>query len=380
MIRFRWPKLKNLKVLCAGSLILFSVFIYFLSDDSRVLSMSVKGNYYYTPQQIYRIADLSTHSRVLLEPPSAIEHRLEQDPLIEKAEVSVSGQSVSIQIEEKLIVGYYLRDGQNYVLVSSGNSIPIENPEYMKNLIHVPLLADLSDETMKLICQQFQDYPDYLTREVLEKIAEILPWSESYDDNMLKMIMQDGNLVFTSISSLQMIANYQLVLTELVGENVCLILDSDNGTIDKISCDYFNMSAEERDAYREELRAQAEQARKEAEEREKEEKENQNEDSSEEEDSQDQDNSEDIQDEEQPDGDQTDADQDASDPEQDSDSAQDQNGDDALLEASRQAQDWQPSDGWDWLMYSPSVNTYKSVNDDIYYVYDESIASFRALQ
>lgn len=265
MSRFRWNRLKRLRILCATGLVLFGLFIYFLSDDSKVRSLAVDGNYYYTPQQIYRIAGLNTESRILLEPSFMVEKRLEEDPLIEKAQVSVSGQSVHIQVEEKLIIGYYLKDGQNYVLCRNGESIAIDDQSYMKNLIHVPLLADLSDETMQAICSQFQQYPEYLNREILEKIAEILPWSESYDQNMLKLIMQDGNLVFTSISDLQMITNYQLVLTELVGEDVCLILDSANGAIDKIACDYFSMSSEERDEYRQSVRDQAEAARREAE-------------------------------------------------------------------------------------------------------------------
>lgn len=256
MSRFRWPSLKHIKLLCALSLVLFGVLIYFFSDDSRIRALSVSGNYYYTPQQIYSIAGISSGSRILFEPSFLMEQRLESDPLIEQADVRVSGQSVSIDVKEKLIIGYYVRDGQNFVLCSDGQSIPAENVMDMKNLIHVPLLADLSDETMQMICSQFQDYPEYLNREILEKIAEILPWSESYDSNMLKLIMQDGNSVFTSIDSLHMISRYQLLLTELQGEDVCLLLDGSNDIIDKIACDYFAMSAEERESARDALRTQ----------------------------------------------------------------------------------------------------------------------------
>lgn len=374
MIRFRWPRLKELKILCAGVIVLFGAAIYFISDDSRIRSLSVNGNYYYTAQQVYKIADLSTSSRFLLNPSFLIESRLEEDPMIEDASVHIHGQSVSIDIKEKLIVGYYLKDGQNYVLFADGQSLPIEDPTLMKNLIHVPLLADLSEETMQKICKQFQDYPEYLNRESLEKVAEILPWSESYDENMLKMIMQDGNVVFTSFSSLQMISNYQLVLTELVGEDVCLVLDSENGAIDKIACDYFNMSAEERDAYRQAIRLEAEAALREA--QKAQEQDNQNQDNQESANLQE--DAENENDEQSPEANENqDPDQNS---EQNAQEAPEPGSDADLIERSKQAADWQPSESWNWLVYSPSVNTFKSVNDDIYYVYDESTASFRQLQ
>ena len=57
---------------------------------------------------------------------------------------------------------------------------------------------------------------------------------------MIKMTMQDGNVVYTSISSLVMMAKYQAMLTRLEGKNVCLLLDGTNDAIEKIDCDELN--------------------------------------------------------------------------------------------------------------------------------------------
>ncbi len=101
------------------------------------------------------------------------------------------------------------------------------------------------------IAKEVRRHPDYLTREVLEKIAEIQPWEESYDKEMLKLVLQDGNTVFTSIRSLYMMSAYQQVLANLQGDNVCFLLDGQNGVVNKVACTYMYLTPEQRAENRE---------------------------------------------------------------------------------------------------------------------------------
>lgn len=237
------------KVLCVLAFLAASVVIYYFSADSRIHAVSISGNYYFTSREVYNLAGIDADTRIWV-PSFVLENRLESDPLIESAKVTKDGQDISIEIQEKLVIGYYVSDGANYMFTRDGESIEITDLANLKNAIHFPLIVDLSDEVLQRIAREFQKYPDYLTREVLEKIAEILPWSQSYDANMVKLIMQDGNTVYSEIESLHMISNYQAMLPSLQGEDVCLMLDGENQTIDKMACEYFTMSSEERDAYR----------------------------------------------------------------------------------------------------------------------------------
>ena len=79
-----------------------------------------------------------------------------------------------------------------------------------------------------------------LTRELIEKFAEIVPYKTSYDKNMFKITMQDGNIVYTNLKSIKMLSKYQSVLTKLKGQSVCLVLDSTHSTIEKVNCDDLN--------------------------------------------------------------------------------------------------------------------------------------------
>lgn len=225
--------------------------VYAFSPYTKVTALICNGNYYYTPQQIFKIANLSVNKRTFSVPESEIEKQLSENPLIESADVVKDGQNITINVNEKMIIGYYEEDGANYLVASTGERIKVENETALRSLVHFPLMADLPTETIDALAKQVSDHPDKLTREIFEKIAEILPWQESYDKNMLKLVLQDGNTVFTSINSLFMISAYQQVLNNLQGENVCFLFDGINGVINKVACSYMYLSPEERAENRE---------------------------------------------------------------------------------------------------------------------------------
>lgn len=225
--------------------------VYAFSPYTKVTALICTGNYYYTPQQIFQIADLSVNKRTFSVPESKIEKKLAENPLIESAEVSKDDQNINIHVNEKMIIGYYEEEGANYLVATTGERIKVENETELRSLIHFPLMADLPKESIDALAKQVSEHPDKLTREIFEKIAEILPWQESYDKNMLKLVLQDGNTVFTSINSLFMISAYPKVLDNLQGENVCFLFDGVNGVINKVACSYMYLSPEERAENRE---------------------------------------------------------------------------------------------------------------------------------
>lgn len=231
--------------------VLICTFVYLFCPYTRIQALVCSGNYYFTAQQIYGIADVSVNQRTYLNLPQQMEKKLLANPLIESADVYYDGQVLNLDIQEKTIIGYYEENGENYLLTSQGERIPVTSQTELRTLVHYPLLADLSPEVLDLIAKEVREHPDQLTRSVFEKIAEILPWQESYDKNMLKLVLQDGNTIFTSIPSLFMMSTYQQVLVNLQGENVCLMLDGDNGVVNKIACSYMYLSPEERAENRE---------------------------------------------------------------------------------------------------------------------------------
>lgn len=235
-------------------IVLVSVGVYLLSPATQIQALSCTGNYYYTPQQIYSMAGVKINDRTFLHSPNQVESTLEKNPLIESAVVKLDGQNMSIDVKEKTIIGYFEQDGFQYLVSSDGERIRLTDQIDSSTLVHFPLLAKMEDGSianMDQVAKEVRRHPERLTKEVLEKIAEIQPWQETYDKDMLKLVLQDGNTVFTSIRSLYMMSAYQQVLANLQGDNVCFLLDGQNGVVNKVACTYMYLSPEKRAENRE---------------------------------------------------------------------------------------------------------------------------------
>ena len=216
-----------------------SIFVYYFSTDSHVKVLSCKNNYYLSDSEVYDLANVSTKTRIFLMPSIILEKRVEKMPFVQSCDVSKKNRKLTFNVQEKLIVGYYVKDNKNYALCQNGSSIEIDE-QYLNMIVHFPLLSNFNAKQRKQLCEQFQKHRKVLTRELIEKFAEIVPYKTSYDKNMFKITMQDGNIVYTNLKSIKMLSKYQSVLTKLKGQSVCLVLDSTHSTIEKVNCDDLN--------------------------------------------------------------------------------------------------------------------------------------------
>ena len=221
-------------------LLLFSsIFVYYFSADSHVKVLSCTNNYYLSDSEIYDLANVSTKTRLFLSPSFVLEKKVEKMPFVQSCKVSKQNRKLTFDVQEKVIVGYYVSKNKNYALCIDGTSIEIQE-KYLNTIVHFPLLSGLNAKRRKLLCTQLQKNEKIITRDLIEKIAEIVPYKTSYDKNMFKLTMQDGNIVYTNLKSIKMLSKYQSVLTKLKGQSVCLVLDSTHSTIEKVTCDDLN--------------------------------------------------------------------------------------------------------------------------------------------
>ncbi|MGM9946973.1 OCRE domain-containing protein [Floccifex sp.] len=227
--------LKSITILCAILFMFFSFLLYCISDDSKTHVLACEGNYFYTDAQIYEKAHVSLNTRLYLMPGFLMENQVKNLDLIESVNVTKKENSIVIHIKEKMAVGYYIEDSKYYILTIDNESIELDS-QYKSNLIHLPLISDLSKSQRKSLCEELKKVEDDITYELIEKISQIVPFSSSYDENMIRLIMRDGNSIYSSFDSLSMLTKYSLVLTQLKGTSACLLLDLEHNAIDKISC------------------------------------------------------------------------------------------------------------------------------------------------
>ena len=111
-----------------------SIFVYYFSTDSHVKVLSCKNNYYLSDSEVYDLANVSTKTRIYLMPSIILEKRVEKMPFVQSCDVSKKNRKLTFNVQEKLMVGYYVKDNKNYALCRDGSSIEIDE-QYLNNLL-----------------------------------------------------------------------------------------------------------------------------------------------------------------------------------------------------------------------------------------------------
>lgn len=217
--------------------IVFSGFLYFKSDVSKVKSFEVKGNVFYSKEKVLKKANLSYDTRYIAIPKIYFEWKLKKDPFIEEASVTKSlDGSITIRVKEKTIIGYFVEKDKNYVLASDGSKIELTSAN-LTSIVKFPLLDGFSAEESKKLAAAFVVKDNEVEESIIGKISEIHPYTSSYDEHMVKIIMQDGNSLFSSYDSIYLLNDYySKIIKNVKGNDVCMIMDSATLTYLKVDC------------------------------------------------------------------------------------------------------------------------------------------------
>ena len=215
---------KILKFVLMVGLISMIVF-YLVGDISKVKSLTVKNNHYYSDRQILEIAGIDYDSRYVLTLGLWVNYKLESDPLIKDAHLKKDLYGgFTIEIEEERVIGYLINDPE-LILIQGKGTVKIENV----NLIHMPRINEFSNEQLKELNNAFES----VDASILSMISEITPHSETYNTDMVMLIMNDGNRVITSYDGISLINKYKKILPQLEGTHVCLFMDELSNSIIK---------------------------------------------------------------------------------------------------------------------------------------------------
>ena len=213
--------------------------IYFCSDASKITSIKVFGNLFYSEQEILELANVDYQSRFLLKPKKLMEHRLESDDLIKEVNIEKSFDGrLSIEVKEELIIGYFVEKNKNYVLLHDGSVHEIHSKN-LDAIVHYPLIDGFSKKERAHLAKAFSPDGAQVRQDMISMISEIRPHQESYDQHMVKIVMQDGNTVYTSYDSVFLLNSYKQTLKSLKKNHVCFVMDANTKTYITEDCKGF---------------------------------------------------------------------------------------------------------------------------------------------
>lgn len=226
--RFRNKVLKVVTIL----IVIMLIGAYLLSDLSKVKSLIVRNNHFYEDEYVLNLANLDYNSSFVLNPSFLIERRIEKDRLIKNAEVKKNLHGgFDIEIEEEKIIGYLSSVPEKLLIQGSG--IEEVKRESMHLFSQLPRIGQFNEGQLAMLDEAFAE----VDLGVIQMISEIEPYQTSYDENMVQLVMIDGNRISASMKGIVLVNNYKSILKELEGTHVCLYADDISGNIFKEAID-----------------------------------------------------------------------------------------------------------------------------------------------
>ena len=185
---FRRQKRRLFKASLLCALIVMGL-AYYSSDASLIKTVSVKGNVSLSRADVLELAGITAQTRWLTVFAPQVKNALQQYPLIVSASVRHErGNQIVIEIEEREPVGYrYIEEPE--ILFKDGTVVKMD--ERMTGLIaRIPLIVGFqSEEQSADLAMAFRHVPAAM----ISLISEIQQYEVSYDPNMIRLIMHDGN-------------------------------------------------------------------------------------------------------------------------------------------------------------------------------------------
>ena len=201
----------------------FLLFLYLISDYSNVYHITVSGNVYLNDEDIVKLSGIDENSKFLFLLTSLKERQVLKSSYIEDVTITkLDNRVINIEVNEYKQVAYMYENNDIYILLINGEKILIDDSNiYM--IVKLPLLEGYDNEQISQILRGFKAI-DYKT---INEISEIHRYPFSYDENMMEVIMRDGNYCFISWTGLEMLEKYYLIVSgiDTSVDKACIYLD-----------------------------------------------------------------------------------------------------------------------------------------------------------
>ena len=223
--------IKVLLTLIGLSIFSFSIYFYLVNPISNLSKINVYGNN--TINELYlkeSVLNSSSHYSIL-DFGFTLTQELESNPLIKSVHLDyINTSELNITIEEYGVLAY-LNDLQG-VLLNTGKlySFNEYEPISLKELIYITGY----DEEIEYL--RLKDALIDLDDSTKLMISEIIQEEKSYDKFYAKLIMYDGIIVYSSLSTLKVLDDYASIRSALNPEHQCIAIDEIKSVPYSFSC------------------------------------------------------------------------------------------------------------------------------------------------
>lgn len=222
---FMAKRKRNSRLLLLGVLFLSFLVIaaYTLSSISNVRSIKISGNSFLSDKYIAELVGIDADSKYMFIVPILKESKASGSPLIKEVRVlKRKNNSIVINVTENKIVGYQYESSMQLVL-GDGSLLPFES-RYVKNLALLPMFMGLEQEKLLRVAVEMAK----LETDILVRISEVRDYALSYDNDMVKFVMEDGYTIYSSVAGIEMLNQYLGILKNTSSKYRCILMDRVN--------------------------------------------------------------------------------------------------------------------------------------------------------
>lgn len=233
-------KMRNVLILLTVILIFVGVIYYIL--QLPINNIYITGNNILSDAEVIDWAKVDSYPSFLLTSSSEVENNLSNNPYIENVDVNKKlGNKIEINVTEYKTIALINQGSQ--VLLSSGD---IVSNDY--GLSDVPILCNsVSDDIFNDFVKKFSK----INNNVLRQISQIEYSPVDVDNMRFLLYMDDGNLVYITLTKINKINKYNDIKDKLENKIGIIYLDSgdyvevrgDRGVINNSSSDTSNVES-----------------------------------------------------------------------------------------------------------------------------------------
>lgn len=214
-------KWKIFRVLLILLLLVGCVFCVYFLFQIPVKNIVIKGTNYLNDDTVLELAQVKDYPKFFLTWEKSVEKRLEKFDYIQKATMHRKwGFLFEIIIVEKQPLFWNMN--QNQFVLEDGTLVPDDE---VSHYFRVPRLLNYIPDTKY---QKFVDGMGNIKKDVLSKISDIEYQPNDYDKDRFLLYMDDGNMVYLTLTKFKMINHYNDVLEQLENHKGVLYLDNGN--------------------------------------------------------------------------------------------------------------------------------------------------------
>lgn len=211
-------KIKMIPLIIAFVSILVIALLGYLLTLIKISNIYIKGNTYINDQEIIEQAKLENYPSFIKTSTNTIKKRIKKNPYVKSVSVKKKlFSTIEIKIEEKTPL--FRKDDNKLLVLDDGTEVD-DNSKYT-----VPILLNYVPDTKY---ESFLKKMKQVNESVKSEISEIRYYPNNQDDDRFLLNMNDGNLVYLTLTKFKQINYYEDVLDQLDGKKGILYLDSGN--------------------------------------------------------------------------------------------------------------------------------------------------------